>query len=126
VIVRDKLRVFVGPFVPDPLIVIGNVPAVAVAVVSTVSVIATGVVEVGFTEPEGRKLHDAPEGKFPQERFTVSSNAPCPVTSNETGPETFDGGAVMLADEGAVKLKSTTFKVKKASFWRWDESSPEP
>jgi hypothetical protein len=97
VIVRDKLRVFVGPFVTDPLIVIGNVPAAAVAVVSTVSVIATEVVEVGFTEPEERKLHDAPECKFPQETFTVSSNALCPVTSNETGAETFDGGTVMLA-----------------------------
>ncbi len=56
-IVREKLHVFLGPFVTDPLIVIGNVLAVAVAVVSTISVIATGVVEVGFTEPEGRTLH---------------------------------------------------------------------
>ena len=81
-IVRDKLRVFVGPFVANRLIVIGNVPAVAVAVVSTVSVIATGVVEIGFTEPEERKLHDVPEGKFPQEFL------PCPRTLLAPSPQT--------------------------------------
>jgi hypothetical protein len=116
VIVSDKFCVFVGPFVTDPLIVIGNVPAVALDVVLTVSVTATGLLAVGFTELEGRKLQVAPAGKFPQERFTVSSKEPSPVTEKDTGPETLAGPTVMLGGEGAVKLKSTIFKVKVASF----------
>jgi hypothetical protein len=115
-IVTDKLWDFVGPFVTDPLIEIGTVPAVTLAVVLTVSVISTGVPAVGLTELDGRKLQVAPEGKFPQERFTVLSNEPCPVTWNATGAETLDGATVMLGGEGAVKLKSTIFKVKVASF----------
>src|ERR1700752_1391979 len=124
--VSNKLCVFVGPFVTDPLIAIAVVPAVAFELVLIVSVIATGLLEVGFTEVEGRKLQVAPGGKFPQERFTVSSNDPCPVTSNETGPETLDGATVMLAGEGAVKLKSTIFNVKVASFVTWSGSVPAP
>ena len=115
-IVRDKLWVFVGPFVTVPIIVIGTVPAVALAVVLIVSVTATGFVEVGFTELDGTKLQLAPEGRFPHERLTVSSKEPCPVTEKDTGPETLAGPTVMLAGEGAVKLKSTIFKVKVASF----------
>jgi hypothetical protein len=126
VIVKDKLCVFVGPSVTEPLIVIGAVPAVASAVVLTVSVTATGLLDVGFTELEGRKLQIAPEGKFPQERFTVSLNDPCPVTWNDTGPEVPDGPTVMLAGEGAVKLKSTTFNVKAASFVTRCGSVPAP
>jgi hypothetical protein len=80
VIVRDKLCVFVGPFVTDPLIVIGTVPGVAPALVLTVIVTATRLLEVGFTELEGKKLQVAPEGKFPQDRPTASLNDPCAVT----------------------------------------------
>jgi hypothetical protein len=116
VIVRDRFWVFVGPFVTVPIIVIGTVPAVALAVVLIVSVTATGFAEVGFTELDGTKLQVAPEGKFPQERFTVSPKEPCPVTEKDTGPETLDGPTEMLEGEGAVKLKSTIFKVKVASF----------
>jgi len=116
VIVKDKFCVFVGPFVTVPIIVIGTVPAVALEVVLIVSVTATGFAEVGFTELDGRKLQLAPVGKFPQERFTVSSKEPSPVTEKDTGPETLAGGTVMLDGEGAVKLKSTIFKVKVASF----------
>ena len=115
-IVRDKLCVFVGPFVTDPLIVIDVVPAVALGVVLIVSVTAIGLLEVGFTELDGEKLQVAPDGKFPQERFTVSSKEPSPVTEKDTGPETLAGPTVMLGGEGAVKLKSTIFKVKVASF----------
>jgi hypothetical protein len=78
--VREKLCVFVGPFVTDPLIVTGTVPGAALALVLTVSVTATGLVEVGFTEVEGKKLQVTPEGKFPQDRFTASLNDPCAVT----------------------------------------------
>jgi hypothetical protein len=116
VIVKDKVCVFVGPSVTEPLIVIGTVPAVAFEVVLIVSVTATGLFEVGFTELEGRKLQFAPEGRFPQDKFTVSLNDPCPVTWNDTGPEVLEGLTVMFGGEGAVKLKSTTFKVKAASF----------
>ena len=123
---RSSETVFVGPFVTDPLIVIGTVPPVALAVVLIVSVTATGLLAVGFTELEGRKLQVAPEGKFPQDRFTVSSNDPCPVTWNDTGPETLDGLTVMLGGEGAVRLKSTIFKVKVASFVTWFGSVPAP
>jgi hypothetical protein len=124
--VKDKLWVFVGPFVTDPLIVMGTVPAVASAVVLTVRVTATGLLEVGFTEPEGRKLHDAPEGKFPQERLTVSLNDPCAVTWNDTGPEVLDGPTLMFGGEGVVRLKSTTCNVKAASFVTRFASVPAP
>jgi hypothetical protein len=106
--------------------VIGNVPAVALESVLTVSVIATGLLEVGFTELEGRKLQVAPKGKFPHDRFTVSLNDPCPVTWNDTGPEILDGPTVMLAGEGALKLKSTTLNVKAASFVIRFRSVPAP
>jgi hypothetical protein len=96
--------------------VIGTVPAVALAVVLIVSVTATGLAEVGFTELDGTKLQVAPEGRFPQERFTVSPKEPCAVTEKDTGPETLAGPTVMLGGEGAVKLKSTIFKVNVASF----------
>jgi hypothetical protein len=92
------------------------VPAVAVEDVLMVNITAAGLVEVGLTEFEGAKLQVAPAGKFPQERFTVSSKEPCAVTEKETGPETLEGPTVMLEGEGTVKLKSTIFKVKVASF----------
>jgi hypothetical protein len=114
VIVRDKGgggASFVGPFVTDPLIVIGNVPAVALEVVLIVNVTATGLLDVTFTELEGKKLQVAPEGKFPQDRFTVSSKGPCPVIWNDTGADVLDGPTVTPGGEGAVKLKSTTFRV---------------
>ena len=95
-IVKDSVCVFVGPFVTDPLIVIGNVPAVAFEIVLIVRVTVTGWFEVGFTELDGRKLQVAPDGKFPQDRFTVSSNDPSPVTWNVTGAEVLDGLTVML------------------------------
>ena len=72
------------------------------------------------------QLQVAPEGRFPQERFTVLSNDPCPVTWNDTGTETLDGASVMLDGEGAVKLKSTIFKVKVASFVTRFGSVPAP
>src|SRR5580704_6569588 len=106
--------------------VIGTVPAVAFELVLTVNVIATGLLAVGFTELEGRKLQVAPEGKFPQDRFTVPSKDPSPMTWNKTGPETLDGATVMLAGEGAVKLKSTIFNVKAASFVTRSGSVPAP
>ena len=65
-IVRDKVCVFVGPLGTDPLIAIGNVPAVALAIVLTVSVTATGLLEVGFTEADGVKVATTlPGGQIP-------------------------------------------------------------
>jgi hypothetical protein len=111
VIVRDRVCVFVGPFVTDPLIVIGTVPAVAFEVVLTVSVTDAGLLVVTVTELEGRKSQVAPEGKFPQDRFTVSLKGPSPVTWNDTGADVLEGPTVILGGTGAVKLKSTTFRV---------------
>ena len=125
-IVSDKLCVFVGPFVTDALIVIGTVPAVAFEVVVTVSVTDAGALVVTITELEGRKLQLAPEGRFPQDRFTVSSKGPCPVTWNETGGDVLDGATVMAAGDGAVRLKSTTFKVTGESCVSWSGSVPTP
>jgi hypothetical protein len=112
--------------VTDPLRVTGTVPAVAFEVVLTVRVTAAGLFEVTLTEPEGRKLQVAPEGKFPQDRFTVSSKGPCPVTWNETGGEVLDGPTVMAAGDGAVRLKSTTFRVTGESCVSISGSVPAP
>ena len=125
-IVSDKLCVFVGPFVTDALIVSGTVPALALEVVLTVNVTAAGLLEVTLTELEGRKLQVAPEGRFPQDRFTVSSKGPCPVTSNETGGDVLDGPTVISGGEGAVKLKSTTFRVTGESCVSVSGSVPAP
>jgi hypothetical protein len=126
VIVSDKLCVFVGPFVTDALIVIGTVPALAFDVVLIVNVSATGLLEVTITEPEGRKLQVAPEGRFPQDRFTVSLKGPCPVTWNETGGDVLDGATVMAPGDGAVRLKSTTFRVTGESWVSVSGSVPTP
>ena len=124
--VKDSVCVFVGPFVTDPLIVIGTVPAVAFEVVLIVRVTVTGWFAVGFTELEGRKLQVAPEGRFPQDRFTVSLNDPSPVTWNVTGAEVLEGFTVIFEGEGALKLKSTTFNENVASFVIRFGSVPAP
>ena len=78
---NDKFCAFGdGAPVAFAAIAIGNVPVVVLALVLTVIVTATGVVEVGWTELEGWKLQVTPAGKPVQESATAALNDPRPVT----------------------------------------------
>jgi hypothetical protein len=116
----------VGPFATDPLIVMDTVPAVAFEVVLTVIVTGVELPEVTITEFEGRKLQVAPEGRFPHDRFTVSLKGPEPVTWKATGADVLAGATVIAAGEGALRLKSTTFRVTGESCVSLFGSLPTP
>ena len=78
---NDKFCVF-GDGAPAALatMMMGNVPVGVLALVLTVIVTATGVVEVGWTELEGWKLQVAPTGKPVQFSVTAELNDPRAVT----------------------------------------------
>lgn len=100
---NDKFCIFGdGAPVAFAAIAIGNVPVVVLALVLTVIVTATGVVEVGRTEFEGWKLQLAPAGKPVQESATAALNDPSAVTWKFTGAEVADWLTVTLAGEGIV------------------------
>ena len=99
--------------VTEPLMVMGKVPAVVFAAVVMLRTTFTGLAEVGFALC-GEKIQDAPDGRPAQERLTVWLKGPEAVTWNLTGCEVLSGGTVMWFGAGALKAKSTTFKVKGA------------